>query len=232
MVNNEEEPQKVKDKIMELLEKNYKRSQLINDLGFAPSTVDTVIREYKEKHGGEIPAERGAANEGKFEVIKMDTKQIVPPEQALRGIRLQDGEYKLGFQDGMGVLIMAARYNQILAASQSEILTNQIKIMEEARKGSADMAQEAAMRAAVGVAAQIMPKVDQLASQIAAGSQNPMASLMMSMMAPAFQQAGQQVAQLFGQTQPGQAQPGGDEPQQPWSPPNVEEHSRDEFKED
>ena len=237
MVEEEKEPQKVKDKIFELLEKKYTRSQLINDFGFATRTVDAAISEYKEGHGGELPAERSsAASEGKFEVIKMDTKQIVPPEQALQGIRLQDGEYKLGFQDGMGVLLMAARYNQILAASQSEILTNQIKIMEESRKGSTEMAQEAAARAAAGVGAEIMPKIDQLASQMAAGSQNPMASLMVSMMAPAFQQAGQQVAKLFGTTQLG-AQPQAGEQQgnvqqsqQPWSPPNIEFHSRQELE--
>jgi len=237
MVEEEKEPQKVKDRILELLEKRYTRSQLINDFGFATRTVDAAISEYKESHGGEVPAEHSpAASGGKFEVIKMDSKQIVPPEQALQGIRLQDGEYKLGFQDGMGVLLMAARYNQILAASQSEILTNQIKIMEESRKGSTEMAQEAAARAAAGVGAEIMPRIDQLASQMAAGSQNPMASLMVSMMAPAFQQAGQQVAKLFGATQPG-AQPQAGEQQgnvqqsqQPWSQTNIEFHSRQELE--
>jgi len=238
----EEKEQKVKERITELLDKRYTRSQLINDFDLATSTVDTVIRGYKESHGGQIPAQQTpASKEGKFEVMKMDTKQIVPPEQALVGIRLQDGEYKLGFQDGMGVLIMAARYNQILAASQSEILTNQIKIMEESRKGSMDMANEAAMRAAAGTGAQIMPKLDQLASQMAASGQNPMASMMTTLMMPSMQQAAQQLAGLFTKTQPGGTQPGPGQPepggvQEPpqqvgFNSPNIEEHSLEEWEE-
>lgn len=231
MVNSEEEPQKVKDRIMELLDKRYKRNQLINDFGFAPSTVDTVIREYKEKHGGEIPAERSpAASEGKFEVVKMDTKQIVPPEQALRGIRLQDGDYREGFIDGMGLLILASRYNQVLAASQAETLTNQIKIMEESRKGSAEVAQEAARIAAASVGAQIMPRIDQVAAQVAGGGENPMASMMMTLMMPSMQQAAQQLAKLFGATQPGAT----DQPEtvggQQTPQSNIEEHSIEEWE--
>ena len=236
---DEEKEQTIKDKIIELLDKSYKRSQLINDFGLAPSTVDTVIREYKGRHGGKLPAERSpAANGGKFEVMKMDTKQIIPPEQALVGIRLQDGEYKLGFQDGMSVLLMAARYNQILAASQSEILTNQIKIMEESRKGSMDMANEAAMKAAAATGAQIMPRLDQLANQMTAGSQNPMASMMTTLMMPSMQQAAQKLAGLFTKTQPG-AQPGatgqaetggGQEPPQQ-AAPNIEDHDISEWEE-
>jgi hypothetical protein len=38
----------MKDRIIRLLRNNYKRSQLINDFGFAERTVDAAIREYKE----------------------------------------------------------------------------------------------------------------------------------------------------------------------------------------
>ena len=233
MVEERKEPQGVKDRITELLERKYTRNQLINDFDFATSTVDTVIREYKESHGGEIPAHQIPAPV-KFEVMKMETKQIVPPEQALQGIRLQDGDYKLGFQDGMGVLIMAARYNQILSASQSEILTNQIKIMEESRKGSMDMANEAAMRAAAGVGAQIMPEVQALKNQMIASSPNPMMSMFAQTMQPLLGQVMGNMMTMF-QPKPGQAQPGAQagQPGQPGAqqPAAGQQASQDEVKE-
>ena len=210
-------------KIKQLHDLGYSNNQIV-EFGFKKSTVYKVCPVK--------PAKRGEVlSKPHHELMKLGSKDIIPPEETFREIRLQDGDYKLGFIDGMGVLIMAARYNQILAASQSEILTNQLKIMEESRKGSAEIAQEAAARAAASVGAEVLPKIDALQSQIGAQSQNPMAALMMSMMAPAFQQAGQQVAKLFGATQPGQVQPGGEQPaQEQWKPPNVEEHSIDEWE--
>ena len=217
-------------KIKQLHDLGYSNAQIHQDFGFKKSTVYKVCPVRPGKQGGNDKSLEIRGKSG-HELMKIGSKDMIPPEQALRDIRLQDGDYKLGFVDGMGTLIMAARYNQILAASQSEILTNQIKIMEESRKGSAEMAQEAAARAAAGVGAQIMPEVEAIKTQIMSQGQNPMASMMMTLMMPSMQQAAQKLAGLFGATQPGgtgQPQPGGGE--QPPGPPNVEEHSIKEWE--
>lgn len=217
-------------KIKQLHDLGYSNTQIHQEFGFKKSTVYKVlpVRPVKEKGNDKVTKSKPG-----HELMKVGSKDIIPPEETFRDIQLQDGDYKRGFVDGIGVLIMAARYNQILAASQSEVLTNQIKIMEESRKGSAEVAQEAAARAAAHVGAEILPRIDALQSQIMAQSQNPMAALMMSMMAPSFQQAGQQFAKVFGATQLGGKNQTGAEKsseQVAFNPPNIEEHSIKEWE--
>lgn len=197
--------------------------QELKDQGEKPGSVDACVSELRKK--GYLKFSKGT--EG-FYPVKVGKDDLIPPEVALRNFQLQDGDYRKGFTDGMAVLILAARYNQVLAASQAEILANQLQIMEESRKGSAEVAQEAASRAAAGVAAEVLPKIDALQAQIVAQSGHPFAGLMVSMMAPAFQQAGQQLMRLFTGTQPG-GQPGQSQPGQPgsWQPPNVTTYRRD-----
>lgn len=223
------------EKIRQLFALGFSRRQLEKELGFPKATVYTTL---PVKPEAEPPGGKAVKQTKGQELMKIGAKDMIPPEQALREIRLQDGEYKLGFVDGMGVLIMAARYNQILAASQAETLTNQLKIMEEARKGSAEVAQEAAARAAAGVGAQIMPEVEALKNQMMAQSPNPVLTMLMTAMTPYLQQS---LGQVFGAMQPGGGQPqpggqpgtgGGQQPpgQAAFNPPNIEEHSIDEWE--
>lgn len=216
------------EKIRQLYALGFSRRQLEKELGFPKATVYTTL---PVKPEAEPPSGKAVQQTKAHELMRIGAKEMIPPEQALRDIRLQDGDYKLGFVDGMGLLIMAARYNQLLGASQAEVLSNQIKIMEESRKGTAEVAQEAAARAAASVGAQIMPEVEALKTQLAASGGNPMATMMMSMMAPSFQQAGQQFAKLFGATQPGTVQPpGGGEQPPAFNAPNIEEHNISEWE--
>lgn len=216
-------------KIRQLHDLGYSNAQIHQEFGFKKSTVYRVCPVRPVKGGNDKSLERGKPG---YELMKIGAKDMIPPEQALRDIRLQDGDYKLGFVDGMGTLIMAARYNQILAASQAETLSNQLKIMEEARKGSAEVAQEAAARAAASVGAQIMPEVEAIKTQIMSQGQNPMAAMMMTLMQPSMQQAAQKLAGLFGATKPGATgQPGtGGGEQATFTPPNIEEHSINEWE--
>jgi len=243
MVNEEKsKTEQVRQRLLGLTDEEDIRNtskQLVEE-GFNAGTVRNVISDMRRK--GELPPKNGDTASTSLQVSypsKVAKGDLIPPEVALRGIQLEDGIYRKGFTDGMSVLILAARYNQVLAASQAEILTNQLKIMEESRKGSAEVAQEAAARAAAGVGAQIMPEVDALKTLVASqGGANPAAALMMTLMEPAFRQAAQQLGRLFGGTQPGgAAQPGGagqsETGEQPggWKPPNVEVHRRDELEE-
>jgi hypothetical protein len=76
--------------------------------------------------------------------MRIGSRDIIPPEVELAHIRLQDGDYKLGFIDGMRVLILASRYNQLLAASQAEVVKNQLEIMKQAKSESEEVALKAA----------------------------------------------------------------------------------------
>jgi hypothetical protein len=232
MTNNKPQDETIKDQIIALLEKGYKRDQLIKDFKFAERSVDAAIRVYKELHnsntgepkeddapiaddGASAPLSKngrskagksppgGARPEGKgYELMKISTKDMIPPEQALMGIRLQDGEYKKGFVDGMGVLIMAARYNQILAASQAEIITGQLEIMKESRESGMEMAAAAAGEAAARATMHIDQRFDQLRQEKAdiATVKDPMKGLMARTMETMMNRL---TGMMFGQ-QPGQ----------------------------
>ena len=155
-----DEPIEEKAEINKLLDEGYSVKQII-DLGFKRRTVYHYAKQRMKPEGnpvrGNSPAGGTAdAGRGKHELMKIGTKELIPPEQALGSIKLQDGDYKLGFIDGMGTLIMAARYNQILAASQAEIITSQINLWKEAKESSRDIAQEAAREAAREAAGEVI----------------------------------------------------------------------------
>ena len=153
-----DEPIVEKAEINKLLDEGYSVKQII-DLGFNRRTVYHYAKQRMKPEGNPVKGNNSAnetASKGKHELMKIGSKELIPPEQALGSIRLQDGDYKLGFIDGMGTLIMAARYNQILAASQAEIITSQINLWKEAKESSRDIAQEAAREAAREVAGEMV----------------------------------------------------------------------------
>jgi len=80
--------------------------------------------------------------------VRMLPTEIVPPEVAVRNFRLQDGDYRDGFVDGIGMMLLTARYNQILAASQAEIIRGQLEIYERSKASVAEVARAAAREAA------------------------------------------------------------------------------------
>jgi hypothetical protein len=242
MAEEEEKGQsaQIRERLLGLTEEEDIRSasKELAGAGFNAGTIRNVISDMRKR--SELPPKNGDKATTALEVVypsKVGKGEFIPPELALRGIQLEDGNYRKGFTDGMAVLILAARYNQMLAAGQAEILSNQLKIMEESRKGSAEAAREAAGVAAASVGAQLMPEIQALKSHMVAQAPNPMASLMMTLMEPAFRQAAQQIAGLFVKTQPvtpqaeQPGQPSQQQPAQPWTPPNVEIHRREELQE-
>lgn len=170
--------------------------QELKDAGEKPGSIDACVSELRKKGNLKF----GATDTGSFYPIKVGKGEIIAPEAALQHIRLQDGDYKLGFIDGMGTLIMAARYNQLLAASQAETLSNQLKIMEESKKGSAEVAQEAAARAVAGMMPQVLDMVKQSAL---ASSPNPIMTMMTQAMQPMLSQVMGNLMTMF-QPKPGQ----------------------------
>lgn len=260
MTGEEKEPQKVKARITELLEKKYARSQLINDFGFAPSTVDTVIREYKESHGGELPSEQPAANESSPEAandkgafllpttLKVGQgKEMINPEAILNQYLLGDGDSGRWMLKGM----MMLRAAQMMVLTDVEIMKGQaeaqskaiqpiLSLMEKSREDmdaaaqrAKESNQEVAMRAAAGVGAQIMPEIEALKGQMIATSPNPMMSMFAQTMQPLLGQVMGNMMTMFQPKQLG-TQPGGQPasgPQTAFQQPAGQQASEAEVKE-
>lgn len=139
----------IKEKILELLARGYKRSQLINDLDFAERTVDEAIKEYRERYG-ELPAEGTmVTREGKHELMKIGQKDMVAPESIVETLILpQDGKTAVVWKDGylscLYQVFGVARLLQVLSAGQADIVTSQLQLWREARESNRDIALEAA----------------------------------------------------------------------------------------
>ncbi|MBA7477659.1 hypothetical protein ES707_13073 [subsurface metagenome] len=143
-----------------------------------------------------------------------------------------DGAFVAGMRYEALNVIRGIRLAQELTKMGIDQATPVIRMAQEMRAAEGKAADEAAMKAAAGVGAQIMPEVAALRTLIGSQGENPMASMMMTLMMPSMQQAAQKLAGLFGATQPGatgQPQPGGEQPGA-WSPPNIEEHSISEWE--
>lgn len=156
----------IKEKILELLAKGYRRSQLINDLDFAERTVDEAIKEYRERHG-ELPADGAVSvREGKHELMKIGQKDMVAPESIVETLILpQDGKTAVVWKDGylscLYQVFGVARLLQVLSAGQADIVTSQLQLWREARESNKEIAFEAAQSAvsqAIGYIDQKLPK--------------------------------------------------------------------------
>ncbi len=84
------------------------RKELIVDEDVPRGTVDTVKNEMKKK--SEIPV---AGDESSLISMKRQFPQrlgrydVLTPEAVLQELRLQDGDYKIGFVDGIAMLLLA-----------------------------------------------------------------------------------------------------------------------------
>jgi hypothetical protein len=188
------------DQIEALLRQGVSKKQLVA-AGFKESTVRKALKRLERQ--GEAPAgdpttaaDSNASNgrsateeaDSRFPV-KLSAKEMIPPEVILSGIRLQDGEYKLGFVDGQKTL-MAAQWMvlqqvsmlQGLAAAQAETMEAQLRILREAKSESSEVAQQAAQEAAAGVAAYFDREKPWLAA-----SPNPMLGMMADLIKPVLQ---------------------------------------------
>lgn len=182
-----------------LLLQGVTKKQLVA-AGFAESTVRKAGKRLENR--GEAPQSQEASAGNNIPVThpngeeadsrfpaKLSTKEIILPEVILSGIRLQNGEYKLGFVDGQKTL-MAAQWMvlqqigmlQGLSAAQSETMESQLRILREAKSESGEVAKQAAQEAASGVARyfeQTKPWLE--------ASPDPMVSMMTDLMKPYLQ---------------------------------------------
>jgi len=225
--HSSQEEETVAAEIEDLLRQGYSASQVVNEFGYARSSVNRIVKKLKKgktvKGGNsKLPA-------------ALSPKQLIPPEIALQNIRLEDGRYKEGFTDGMAVLIMASRYNQILASLQAETLKSQLDVLKMAQGGT-----DAAIREVAGAFAQMSDQnkseiLQAVQRQTIQTSENPMQTMIQQTFAEFMQPMLQNIlSKVIGGQPPMSGQP------QPGPPPMsgeqqteaVEHHSIDELEEE
>jgi len=202
-----------------MLRQGVTKKQLVA-AGFAESTVrkamkrlqqqgETVANDPTASTDSSVGSNRSAIDEAAPHFpMKLSTKEIIPPEVILSGIRLQDGEYKLGFVDGLRTL-MAAQWLvlqqvsmlQGLAAAQAETMESQLKILRQAASEGGEIAKQAAEEAAIAVGKYFEETKPWLST-----SPNPMLSMMADTMKPVLQNV---ISKFMPGFQTGQVEQGG-----------------------
>ena len=234
-----------KTEISRLLDEGYSVKQII-DLGFKRRTVyhyaKMRVKPENEPTSGSDTVTVGQVSKGKYDMMKLGSKDVIPPEAILDVLHLpQNGDavevWRRGVLDAVGILLLGARYSQLTAAGQTEIVKNQLDILREAKSDSKEVARAAAEEAAWRVGQQMQELTQQAAKP---ESPNPMASMFTNAMQPYFSQAIGQMFGMFGGLgtlggmmpppagQPGQAQPGGGQPL--GTPPGSKQISNEEME--
>src|SRR3990170_358110 len=215
-----------KEEINRLLDEGYSVKQIIA-LGFKRRTVyhyaKMRVKPENEPTSGSDTVTIGQVSKGKYDMMKLGSKDVIPPEAILDVLHLpQNGDavevWRRGVLDGVGILLLGARYAQLTASGQAEIVKNQLDIMREAKSDSKEVARAAAEEAAWRVGQQVQEVARQAAKP---ESPNPMATMFTQAVQPYFSQALGQMFGMFGAPggmmpppagQPGQAQPVGGQP--------------------
>jgi len=178
--------------------------------GINEGTARSVKSELKTKD--RIPKKKSMLSLQRAFPDKLGKNELITPEAVLDALKLQDGDYKLGFKDGVLMLLLATRLTQELAATQAAQMKPMIDMLttmrqeereaaERARGSSMDIAREAAVEAASGVAEAISPAFEGLRTSIQSLSPNPMSSMLTRAMEPFFQQAMSGLMQLMARRQ-------------------------------
>src|SRR3972149_6945201 len=150
-----------KGEINRLLDEGYSVKQII-DLGFKRRTVyhyaKLRVKPENEPASGTDAPTVGQTSKGKYDMMKLGSKDVIPPEAVLDVLPLpQNGDavevWRRGVLDGVGFLLLGARYSQLTASGQAEIVKNQLDIMREAKEGNKEIAEAAAQQAAQQTAA-------------------------------------------------------------------------------
>ncbi len=146
--------------------------QELVDVEKIPRGTVSRVKSDMRKEGGLPPSEAGSslASLKRQFPQRMGRYDVLTPEAVLQELRLQDGDYKVGFVDGIAMLLLAARLNQELATTQAQAMTPMIQMLqalrqeereaaERAKSSSYDIAREAAHTAVSGVVGYLEEKM-------------------------------------------------------------------------
>ncbi len=148
------------EQIRELLRQGYTYEQLTKQFGFKSSTVRQEMAKFVPP-AGEKGGDKGDKSDkslAKREAFptKLGLKDMVPPEALVSELSLPDGDtmsaWVKGVVSGIQLLLLGARYSQLLAGAQAEITETQLKILREAKSAETEIADRAAKEAALKVA--------------------------------------------------------------------------------
>jgi len=195
-----DEPMDEKAEINRLLDEGYSVKQII-DLGFKRRTAyhyaKMRVKPENEPASDNNTTALGSNGKGRHDMIKLGSKDVIPPEAVMEVLHLpQNGDavevWRRGVLDGVGILLLGARYSQLTAAGQAEIVKNQLDIMREAKDSNKDIAREAAQETAVEMANLIVQKIPKPEPS----SKEP--NIADRMLGPMADIAGKQMAGMFG----------------------------------
>ncbi len=109
--------------------------ELVADEKIPRGTVSRVKSDMKKS--GDLPQSNSGASLVSLKrqfPQRLGRYDVLTPEAVLEQLRLQDGDYKIGFVDGIAMLLLAARLNQELATTQAEAMTPMIKMLQTLRE--------------------------------------------------------------------------------------------------
>jgi len=194
-----DEPMDEKTEINRLLDEGYSVKQII-DLGFKRRTAyhyaKLKVKPENEPASDSDTIALGSNGKVRHEMIKLGSKDVIPPEAVMDVLHLpQNGDavevWRRGVLDGVGILLLGARYSQLTAAGQAEIVKNQLDILREAKEGNKDIAREAAQETAMEMANLIVQRIPKPEPS----SKEP--DIADRMLGPMADMAGKQMANMF-----------------------------------
>jgi hypothetical protein len=106
-----------KEEINRLLDEGYSVKQII-DLGFKRRTIyhyaKKRVKPENEPASGNETTPVGQTRQGKYDMMKLGSKDVIPPEAVLDVLRLpHNGDavevWRRGVLDGVGILLLGAR---------------------------------------------------------------------------------------------------------------------------
>ena len=210
-MNDKPRDETTKDQIVSLLRKGYKRTQLIQDFGFAERTVDAAISAYKELNpdnagGAKSTADEGtsapdrskgtgkraaeSSRDGALAIRK--EKESVLPEWLERDVaEIFDGQTQDQriFLAGMSVPLMGLRLFTEGVKPIIDLLATWQEGQAQAARAVQGSSMEIARTAAQEVVSDITPQFMQAMREAStASSPNPLASMMTRLFEPHLQQ--------------------------------------------
>ncbi len=216
----DKEDETMKERIIKLLQRGYKRAQLIQDFGFAERTVDAAIRAYKElgndnagyaeETNGPVADDEASVHPSKSRgratagtggrdgtlALRKEKESVLPEWLETDVAEIFDGQVRDQriFLAGMSVPLMGLR---LFAEGVKPIIDlmstwqkGQAEAAQAAQQSGIEMANAAGEAAAGGVAKFFMETKPWLAS-----SPDPMKAMMVDSMRPIFQQI---IGQIMG----------------------------------
>lgn len=183
--------------IRELLADGHTPKQIIEIGGYKEATVYQEARKWLKKNG------KPKTNDTPALPVKLGKGELIPIETELQHIRIDgDEKYRGGVIDGMRLILIGAKLNQMLISGLSETTASQLMLLKEAKSDSKEVAQETVL--------EILPHIADMMKETArASSPNPMGSLLARMMEGPLTQAMSGMFKMFPgmtpQSQPGQS---------------------------